>query len=59
MVCISDTHTKHAHVMIPPADILVHSGDFTMSGVQSEVESFVNWLDSLTQVKHKIVMFLA
>lgn len=32
IVCISDTHGKHREVQLPPADILVHGGDFTKSG---------------------------
>lgn len=30
--CISDTHGRHRRVSVPRCDILLHGGDFTMSG---------------------------
>ena len=56
IVCISDTHTNHSKMSpLPAADILIHSGDLTYSGLEKEIDSFATWLDSLTQFKHKIV----
>lgn len=43
IVCISDTHSK-ALPKLPPGDILVHSGDFSMTGTKKEVTKFVDWL---------------
>lgn len=34
---ISDTHSLHHQLQhLPPADILVHSGDFTLRGSEDE-----------------------
>ena len=55
IVCISDTHSRY-HFALPPGDILVHGGDFSMTGEQSEVEKFLTWLKSLTQFRLKIII---
>mmetsp|Transcript_28662 Transcript_28662/g.31831 ORF Transcript_28662/g.31831 Transcript_28662/m.31831 type:complete len:327 (-) Transcript_28662:39-1019(-) len=55
IVCVSDTHCRHKELEIPPADILIHAGDFTNSGRAEAVDDFVTWLDGLP-VKHKIVI---
>ncbi|MBD5172412.1 MAG: serine/threonine protein phosphatase [Bacteroidales bacterium] len=46
---ISDTHGFHADMtsMLPEADILVHSGDFTWGGSEEEAFDFMNWLIEL------------
>ncbi|MBO4815337.1 MAG: metallophosphatase domain-containing protein [Muribaculaceae bacterium] len=45
---ISDTHGLHGRLGdLPPADVLVHSGDFTNSGTEKEVLDFLNWLIAL------------
>lgn len=44
LVLISDTHNKHNQVVIPEGDILVHSGDFSGVGKESEVSHFFKWL---------------
>jgi Icc-related predicted phosphoesterase len=41
---ISDTHCLHAQVTIPDCDILVHCGDFTSKGMESEVSHFLDWV---------------
>ena len=46
-VCISDTHSQHERVDVPPGDILIHAGDFTMCGASFEVEEFAAWLKGL------------
>ena len=46
VICFSDTHTKHKSWKfseLPPADILLHAGDFTFSGNKSEVLEFEKW----------------
>ena len=42
LVCISDTHTAHRTLTIPPGDILVHSGDFTNYGTTREAVSYTH-----------------
>jgi len=51
---LSDTHGKH-HLLkdLPPADIIVHSGDMSEDGTDSEVLDFLNWFCSL-DFRHKI-----
>jgi hypothetical protein len=45
-VCISDTHGKHRTMpALPSGDVLVHAGDFTMTGRLDEVEDFVEWCE--------------
>ena len=49
VVCISDTHTHHNKITIPDGtDILIHSGDFTSSGTEEEINKFCNWMDKQT-----------
>jgi predicted MPP superfamily phosphohydrolase len=54
-VCISDNHDNYDFTL-PDGDILLHSGDFTRNGTESEIDKFVNWLKSLTQYRLKIVI---
>lgn len=51
---LSDTHGCHRRLCdLPDADIIVHSGDFTMSGSQQEAIDFMNWF-SEQPYSHKI-----
>ena len=51
---LSDTHGCHRRLRdLPDADIIVHSGDFTMSGSQQEAIDFMNWFSKLPYL-HKI-----
>jgi Icc-related predicted phosphoesterase len=51
---LSDTHNRHRDLgEMPEADVLVHSGDFTMSGSDMEALDFLEWLCDLPY-KHKI-----
>lgn len=43
IVAISDTHTAHGALSIPPCDLLVHAGDMTRRGKREELEAFVAW----------------
>ena len=46
-VCVSDTHSRtgfHDMASIPPGDVLLHAGDFTMVGQPQEVHAFNEWL---------------
>lgn len=45
---ISDTHGCHHRLsVLPKADIVVHSGDFTMNGSEQEALDFMNWFCDL------------
>lgn len=51
---ISDTHGCHRRMHdLPQADIIVHSGDFTMNGSEQEALDFMNWFCDLPY-PHKI-----
>jgi len=32
IVCLSDTHGRHARLSVPDGDILIHAGDFMAFG---------------------------
>lgn len=51
---ISDTHGCHHQLGdLPDADVIVHSGDFCMTGTQQEALDFLNWFCDLPY-KYKI-----
>ena len=51
---LSDTHGQHRKLLnLPTADILVHSGDFTMHGTIKEALDFLDWLTDLSY-PHKL-----
>lgn len=51
---ISDSHNRHRDLgEMPEADVLVHSGDFTMAGSDMEALDFLEWFCDLPY-KHKI-----
>ena len=51
---LSDTHNLHRQLNnLPPADIIVHSGDISMAGTGKEVMDFIDWFTSL-DYKYKI-----
>lgn len=54
IVAISDTHTFENRITIPDGDVLIHAGDFTISGTFEEVKQFALWLEKQPH-KHKIV----
>ena len=55
VVCLSDTHNRHADIDVPDGDILIHAGDFTNHGNVEDVISFNEWLGTLPH-KVKIVV---
>lgn len=55
LVCVSDTHNRHAALEVPEGDVLVHAGDFTLKGTREEVRAFDLWLGSLPH-RHKLVV---
>lgn len=51
---LSDTHGCHRRLRdLPEADVVVHSGDFTMTGSEAEAIYFMNWFCDLPY-HHKI-----
>lgn len=45
---LSDTHGCHRRLReLPEADVVVHSGDFTMTGSENEAIDFLNWFCDL------------
>jgi len=54
-VCISDTHGQHRELTrrLPPGDVLLHGGDFSMAGELDEVLDFGAWVKEL-QYERKI-----
>jgi Icc-related predicted phosphoesterase len=51
---LSDTHNLHQQIQyLPPADIIIHSGDMSMAGTGKEVMDFINWFTAL-DYKYKI-----
>jgi hypothetical protein len=53
VVCISDTHADT--YAIPDGDILIHAGDLTNAGTISEIQTQIDWIDSLPH-KYKIAI---
>lgn len=54
IVAISDTHNLHHTLNVPECDVLLHAGDATGKGTPAECMSFLLWMSSLDQCKHKI-----
>ncbi|XP_039271036.2 metallophosphoesterase MPPED2-like isoform X1 [Styela clava] len=54
-VCISDTHNEHRNLKLPPGDVLLHCGDFSLAGELKEIDEFNEWLGEVP-FKHKVVI---
>ena len=55
VVCISDTHDRLGRIEVPGGDVLIHAGDFTMSGQGKQIKRFRREIEALPH-KHKIVI---
>src|SRR5512135_2235582 len=55
VVCLSDTHNRHEALLVPDGDLLLHAGDATMRGTESEIAAFDEWLGSLPH-RDKVVV---
>ncbi len=55
LVLISDTHNQQRALRLPAGDALVHAGDFTMKGTESEVKAFGEWLGE-QRFEHKVLI---
>jgi Icc-related predicted phosphoesterase len=53
LVCISDTHGEHEQLELPDGDVLVHAGDMTAHGSESDTCNFMSWFGS-RNFSHKI-----
>lgn len=51
-VCISDTHTRTYEV--PDGDVLLHGGDLTKLGKESEMKTTMEWL---YEMPHKVKVY--
>lgn len=57
LVVISDTHERfHRQEDLPPADLLIHCGDFTNQGYLNKVEEFARWLHYVADKYTKIIV---
>mmetsp|Transcript_42298 Transcript_42298/g.62208 ORF Transcript_42298/g.62208 Transcript_42298/m.62208 type:complete len:318 (-) Transcript_42298:16-969(-) len=57
IVMISDTHGLHRAIgEIPDGDILIHAGDFSNTGENSQIEDFCNFLENLP---HRLKIVIA
>ena len=55
-VFISDTHSRTSNIKpLPDGDVLIHAGDFTMTGTPEEVEKFNEFL-GFSPHEHKVVI---
>jgi Icc-related predicted phosphoesterase len=55
VVLISDTHGLHNSIRVPNGDLLIHAGDLSPSGTDSQVAAAAKWLGSLPH-RHKIAI---
>lgn len=55
IVAISDTHNLHGKLDLPDGDLLIHAGDFTNRGKETEVIYFAKWFEKQPH-KYKIVI---
>ncbi|HET7600600.1 MAG TPA: metallophosphatase domain-containing protein [Gemmatimonadales bacterium] len=55
VVALSDTHNKHAELVVPDGDLLVHAGDLTAWGTDAELAATLDWLAGLPH-RHKLVV---
>jgi predicted MPP superfamily phosphohydrolase len=53
---ISDTHNKHNQLngLLPGGDLLIHSGDISSLGRETEVKRFVKWFNDINNYTNKI-----
>ena len=57
---ISDTHSKHRELPpLPEADVIVHSGDFTLAGSENEAYEFVVGAQPNCFESHKLDFFFS
>lgn len=55
IIAISDTHNLHNSLVIPECDILIHAGDWSGKGRESECRNFAKWLQE-QPAKHIVIV---
>lgn len=55
LVLLSDTHTLHEHLVVPPCDVLIHAGDFCGKGTAAEAADFLDWFAQQPARHHVLV----
>lgn len=53
MVVIGCSHGRHAQLIVPQGDVLVHTGDFSRRGDESDAISFLKWFEAQPH-EHKV-----
>jgi len=53
LVLISDTHCQQKALKMPEGDVLIHAGDWTHKGSESDTVEFLKWLN-MQNYKHKV-----
>lgn len=47
IIAIADTHSQHAGLKLPEADMILHAGDISNRGGEQEVIDFLDWFQHL------------
>jgi predicted phosphohydrolase len=55
IVVISDTHGHHKELKLPEGDILIHAGDVSGRGMESQVVDFLDWFAAQPH-PHKVMI---
>lgn len=55
IVAVSDTHTYGPKLHVPDGDVLIHCGDHTFRGTESEMIAAFKWLESLPHERKLII----
>ncbi len=56
IVCLSDTHNCNDQIAVPDGDVLIHSGDATITGTLQEIKLFNEWF---AELPHRYKIFVA
>ena len=55
VVIISDTHGFHKGLTLPEGDVLIHAGDVSGRGMESQIVDFFDWF-GVQNHKHKVMI---
>lgn len=55
IVLISDSHSSHDGLQLPPGDLLIHAGDISTRGRLHEVKAFMDWFGRQSH-PHKVMI---
>jgi len=59
IVIISDTHSGHNQLQLPPGDILIHCGDFSKSRTKLNTKEYTDFLAWFTSQQHRTKVLIA